>query len=277
MFLNILKLENKFKKMRLILLALVACLATTVFSEKIVGGRPTTHLDHNHQISMRSGTSHICGGSLICVPGETTKTKWVITAAHCSTGSATSYSICHSTTYRNATSSDPRVHPVAAKFCHESYNANNFRNDICLLKLRDYVYLDGVNNDCIDLNDEYLENDLIGMTATTSGWGTLSPGGSLPMQLYEVDLPVVGLQNSNYTTSTYDPVSMMLAGDAKSPGKDTCQGDSGGPLFVRHRITHRKTLCGLTSWGYSCGWSGVYTRVSTYVQWIRNKMAASPN
>ncbi|XP_027776317.2 kallikrein-13-like isoform X2 [Marmota flaviventris] len=59
----------------------------------------------------------------------------------------------------------------------------------------------------------------------------------------------------------------MLCAGTPEGGKDSCEGDSGGPLVCNH------TLHGIISWGdFPCGQPnrpGVYTRVSKYVQWIR--------
>lgn len=69
---------------------------------------------------------------------------------------------------------------------------------------------------------------------------------------------------------------MMCAGKL-SGGKDTCNGDSGGPI----QITTNNNMClyyiiGITSFGSSfCAQKyspGVYTRVSSYVDWIENKI-----
>ncbi len=52
---------------------------------------------------------------------------------------------------------------------------------------------------------------------------------------------------------------------------DTCEGDSGGPLMM---FTSKKQwfLIGLTSFGEGCArksYSGVYTRVAAFEDWIR--------
>lgn len=61
---------------------------------------------------------------------------------------------------------------------------------------------------------------------------------------------------------------------AKTPKKDTCQGDSGGPIQVELSDVNRAIpfLVGVTSFGTGCwdGSFGVYTKVSSYVGWIKS-------
>lgn len=57
---------------------------------------------------------------------------------------------------------------------------------------------------------------------------------------------------------------------------DTCQGDSGGPL-MKFTSSKRWVAAGVTSFGLGCGrakYSGVYTRVAYYTQWINATMNA---
>lgn len=56
--------------------------------------------------------------------------------------------------------------------------------------------------------------------------------------------------------------------------KSTCNGDSGGPLVIKEQ-DGTKTVIGLTSFGssFGCekGWPAVFTRVSSYLDWISQR------
>ena len=69
---------------------------------------------------------------------------------------------------------------------------------------------------------------------------------------------------------------MICAGDADG-GEDTCKGDSGGPLVIPKSSTDdTAVVIGITSFGdLLCGkqgFSGVYTYVTRYLNWIKPKM-----
>lgn len=54
---------------------------------------------------------------------------------------------------------------------------------------------------------------------------------------------------------------------------DTCKGDSGGPLMYFSPVRQRFELVGIISFGTGCGdadHAGVYTRVSSYLDWIES-------
>lgn len=62
-----------------------------------------------------------------------------------------------------------------------------------------------------------------------------------------------------------------------SGGKDACQGDSGGPLMLARmqQDSYLYYQIGIVSYGFKCaepGFPGVYTRVTSYLQWIENNI-----
>jgi len=81
--------------------------------------------------------------------------------------------------------------------------------------------------------------------------------------LLKVDVPIVTDQFC--TRLVREEESQFCAGEG---GKDSCQGDSGGP-FMCHDLPGQ--ICGIVSYGNGCAipnYPGVYTKVSTYVNWI---------
>ena len=106
--------------------------------------------------------------------------------------------------------------------------------------------------------------------AWATGWGSLSLNGFTSSFLMEVEMPILNdsvcnisfLETFNYYVNT----TISLCAGKNNQGKDTCQGDSGGPLVVK--VEDRWILAGITSWGYGCSGSGVYTRTSFFLNWI---------
>lgn len=250
------------------MLLFLACLASTVYSEKVTGGAPTDIETFPWQISLRQNGRHICGGSIY-------DSRTIITAAHCVGSSASSYSVLYASTWRNTTDTSTVI-AVEKVVRHESYNSFNFKNDIALLLLAKDIDFNKVARK-VKLNDKYDSKGLHGKTVHASGWGTTSSGGTSPNRLYSVDLLVIPQSASNYpASSSYDDVTMMLAGEV-GDGKDTCQGDSGGPLVYlddRENKEDEPILVGVVSWGYGCGDAGVYARVSNYVKWIKDNKSS---
>jgi Trypsin len=111
-----------------------------------------------------------------------------------------------------------------------------------------------------------------------TGWGK-THAAQRSEELMKVKLrPFKNSECSNY----YDPTfrmkdgirpTQLCAGDFKS---DTCWGDSGGPLEVKLLGAGHLTpfLVGVTSFGRGCGSQvpGVYTRVSSYIDWIEQSL-----
>ena len=137
-------------------------------------------------------------------------------------------------------------------------------NDISLLKISEPFTF----NDVVQAIPLPEVGESFSGSATVTGWGTLSSGGSSPAILQKVDVPIVSdaeCRSAYGSNDIYD--SNICAGEA---GKDSCQGDSGGPLACEGK------LCGVVSWGIGCGYPGyygVYTEVSYFIDWITENAA----
>jgi len=107
-------------------------------------------------------------------------------------------------------------------------------------------------------------------TAVATGWGRIKENGNMSDDLLWTRIPFVS--NANCSTQypgMFNPFFMVCAGGS---GNDTCQGDSGGPLALINVLIGKNApvQVGIVSTGKACGKKDatIYTRVSTYVDWI---------
>jgi kallikrein 13 len=90
----------------------------------------------------------------------------------------------------------------------------------------------------------------------------------MALDLYPVDSDTCVRQYNE--TIPINPDTMLCAGHS-SPNRDSCNGDSGGRLL--DKATGEQV--GIVSFGKGCGdpnFPGVYTRVSKYTSWIRDRI-----
>jgi secreted trypsin-like serine protease len=107
-------------------------------------------------------------------------------------------------------------------------------------------------------------------------------GGNASEKLIKVRLNVVPNEecNHSYQGKRKSPKGVIQSQMcAKSKGAivmDTCQGDSGGPLQIKLLGQNELIpfLVGVTSFGIGCasGSPSVYTRVSSYIDWIETEV-----
>jgi len=225
--------------------------------ERIIGGDEVTPYSLPFQISFQTTSGfHFCGGS---VYDENT----IITAAHCCDGqSANRIKVVAGEHNLEKNEGYEQERSVRRIEMHEQYDSSRITSDICILKLDEPLTLGsevkGVTLPAAD--DEFPA----GTPATVSGWG-VTDSGSTSDVLMAVDVKIDSDADcKDGYGSSYIPEHHICASDRN---KDSCQGDSGGPLTCGPSKVH----CGVVSWGYGCavaGYPGVYSRTTTYVDWI---------
>ncbi|KAG8179986.1 hypothetical protein JTE90_007954 [Oedothorax gibbosus] len=114
-----------------------------------------------------------------------------------------------------------------------------------------------------------------GTTVSVYGWGRLEyDDNRYARVLQSLEMPVVENGECQKVFWTSIESNMLCAGGEK--GHDACVGDSGSGLVVR--MENDYVLCGVVSFGRRCALKnipGVYTRVSSYVDWIYNNTMSS--
>ena len=191
----------------------------------IVGGGAVTPYSLPWQVALvRSGRNRpFCGGALI-------SPNHVLTAAHCM--GVNNFDVIvgeHSI----SDTSDGTRHEVCRSVSHPSYASSSTNNDFAIVHLKTPVTL-GPRAVPACLPDSSVAGDaLAGQSATVSGWGTLSSGGSSPNVLHKVSVPVItNAQCSTQYSGHSITNEMICAGNIPNGGVDSCQGDSGGYYYL---------------------------------------------
>nr|BAK02481.1 predicted protein [Hordeum vulgare subsp. vulgare] len=270
-------------------------LLVSVYGEKrIVGGSLATQGQFPFQVALviKGGAikdKQYCAGSLI-------NDRWVLTAAHClkefdeETGETNLIPVSYIYAFIGQTdltaSGGGEIINVIRSFPHPDWTYQNNLNgrpigDIALIALSRPV-TKGTPINLPTEQDSYLETP--SESVRVIGWGSTNPysndTSSKSDYLRYVDIPIVNqviCQTAAYPNFRVDSTHIC----AGTKGKDSCQGDSGGPLFANKNGVDIQV--GVVSTGTSVkqplctGVYGVYTRVSSYVDWINSTLAANEN
>ncbi|EFA04659.1 chymotrypsin-like proteinase 5B precursor precursor [Tribolium castaneum] len=224
---------------------------------RVVGGSTAKPGQFPFIISLRAGgNSHICGGSIIAK-------DWVVTAAHCvAGGQPPAYTVVAGSNQLDS----PNATRIAVQkiIVHPDWNPSLITNDVALLKLATPIR----ESEFIQIISLESQNVDAVRNCTLIGWGRTSYPGSIPNDLQFLDLVSLPFTECKDRWASINPVYPTEICTFTKSGEGACHGDSGGPLIDETK--KNPVLIALVSWGSPCarGMPDVYTRVSSFYQWI---------
>ncbi|EFN88016.1 Proclotting enzyme [Harpegnathos saltator] len=238
------------------------CGTTTKMKTRIVGGQPADPKEWPWMAALlRQGTVQYCGGVLIT-------DRHVLTAAHCVYRYKPRDIVVRLGEYDFTRPDETRAldFTVTEIRVHRDFVYTTYENDIAIIKIhRPTTFNSYIWPVCLPPIQQTFENK----NAVITGWGTQYYGGPASTVLMEAAVPVWP-QERCVRSFTQQILNTTICAGAYEGGRDACQGDSGGPLL--HQLGNGRWVnIGIVSWGIRCGepgYPGIYTRVSSYLDWI---------
>ncbi|KAM6220909.1 transmembrane protease serine 11E-like [Rhynchocyon petersi] len=236
---------------------------TTRQSLRIVGGTEVEEGEWPWQASLQWDGIHRCGATLI-------NSTWLVSAAHC----FRMYKDPRRWTASfGVTLKPPKMKRTLKRIIvHENYKYPSHDYDIALAELsRPVPYTNAVHRICLpDATHEFHSGDHMFVT----GFGARQNDGNTQNHLRQVQVDLIGTKTCNEPQVYNGAITpRMLCAGFLEGNRDACQGDSGGPL-VSPDARDIWYLAGIVSWGDECGQPnkpGVYTKVTTFRDWIASK------
>lgn len=233
---------------------------------RVVNGEEAVPGQAPYIVSIASAASnteyrHSCGGSII---GK----QWVLTAAHCLSGTGPVRRWISAGITNTADRSNGQQVFANFAYVHKDYTGGVGPYDIGLLHLETPLeYNDKVQPIALPFDSEIVEG-----LASLYGWGRTNSSLPAPEKLQRVDTKVVEYKDCKAALPNTAPIhESNVCSSSLDSEVSACNGDSGGP-FVREDKNGVTQQIGIVSWGYvPCGESNlpsIYTRVSSYTDWI---------
>ncbi|XP_058137060.1 serine protease 57 [Dasypus novemcinctus] len=247
-----------------VLLACAVALGAPAFAGTlrggIVGGREVAPHSRPYVASLQRGREHVCGGVLV-------RARWVLTAAHCEVaGNLGAFRVVLGAHGLRAPEPTQQAFALARAVPYPLYDAQRDTHDLQLLKLNASARLTpAVRPIGLPGRNRALRP---GLLCHVTGWGDTTGRHTRPAALMEAAVVIRARDACNASWRGALTRDMLCASADAGGLRGVCAGDSGGPLLCRGRLQ------GLVSFSSSlCGdphFPDVYTRVSTFVSWIRD-------
>ncbi|XP_035788104.1 uncharacterized protein LOC118464688 [Anopheles albimanus] len=242
------------------------------------GGRRVFRGEYQHMVAIgwtRTNTSidYLCGGTLITA-------RHILTAAHCTYDSENipPDTVRIGDTDLGSVLDDEFAQQIEIQgiTVHPKYRGSRKYFDVALIELAQRSkFTEAVCPACLWREGELPEERMQAVGFGVTGFGEAR---SPTLQLVKLDrvAPSVCAEriflNRRQMPDGFRNDQFCASGD----GMDTCEGDSGGPIGVKRldvggKVIHLVT--GVVSFGTPCvpGSTGVYTRISDYIDWIEQE------
>ncbi|XP_055680585.1 lectizyme-like [Lutzomyia longipalpis] len=242
---------------------------------RVVGGVEATPHMAPYVVSMQwensnaDGSSrHFCGGVII-------SHEWILTAAHCITGTPKDGDMMvvagkHNLHEREA---GEQMRKVNRKVTHQQFTGGIGPYDLAMLHLEHPLEF---SSTVAAVNLPQPDTVFTG-EAAIFGWGSTSNNltPNFPATLQWATLPIVDWHECEAVLGGPGATPLHPTNICTGPldgGHSACHGDSGSALIHINPTTNVHTLLGIVSWGfYPCGAIGspsIYADVTHFIDWI---------
>lgn len=155
---------------------------------------------------------------------------------------------------------------------HENYNSSNVSNDIAVIRLINTI----ANDPNVGIVKLPTRADALvaleGKLSTIAGFGRTTDTSNPSQYLRWVQAPIAPNEMCEKVFGKANVRETNVCLDTTG-GRSSCQGDSGGGLTAD--LNGRKTVVGVVSFGAASGCTlghpAVFTRVTSFLEWIAAK------
>ncbi|XP_066199160.1 transmembrane protease serine 9 [Saccopteryx leptura] len=237
---------------------------------RIVGGFGATAGEVPWQVSLKEGSRHFCGATVV---GD----RWLLSAAHCFNHTKVELVQAHlGTVSLMGIGGSPVKMGIKRTVLHPQYNPSILDFDVAVLELSgSLVFNKYIQPVCLPLA---IQKFPVGRKCMISGWGNTQEGNATkPDTLQRASVGIID-QKACSALYNFSLTDRMLCAGFLEGKVDSCQGDSGGPLACEE-TPGVFYLAGIVSWGIGCAQAkkpGVYARITKLKGWILDVMSSHP-